>query len=80
MRQRVSAAVSNGLLDVSVWFTDRGYEGIGARVLRFRGAMDRWFCRVTGHTTIIYGVARDICLGCLTIVDEHPNGRGRSAP
>ena len=34
-------------------------------------------CRFLGHSWVMYGARRDICLDCLTIVDEHPQGRGR---
>jgi len=59
-----SIAISNALCDLA---------GI-----RLRSCFDKWSCRLLlGHPRIVFGSMRDICLDCLTVVDEHPNGRGR---
>lgn len=72
-------ALSNRLVDLGAWFEDRDHDAAARRVFAFRGAMDRWVCRAfLGHPRIVYGPMRDICLDCLAIIDEHPNGRGRT--
>ena len=74
-----SIAISNGLCNLAAFFEERGHPVAGGRVIRLRSAFDKGTCRVLGHRRIVYGLMRDICLDCLTIVDEHPNGRGRAA-
>jgi hypothetical protein len=32
-------------------------------------------CRLIGHRRIVYGAMRDICIDCLVITNEHPDGR-----
>ena len=75
-----SITISNALCDLSGALENRGHPAAGKRVIRFRSAFDRWSCRwLLGQPRVIYGAVRDICLDCLTVVDEHPNGRGRGA-
>ena len=69
-------AFSNRLCDLQVWLEERQHPAASRRVQRFRCWLDRAWCRLLGHPRIIYGPMRDICLDCLTIVDEHPDGRG----
>jgi len=76
---RMRITVSNRLCDLALWFEDRGRPTTASRVDRARHAIDRSMCRVAGHPRVIFGAMRDICLDCLTVVDEHPNGRGRAA-
>ena len=61
---------------------DRLYDAINARLFelspRLAHRFARLWCLVFGHDRVIYGASRDICLDCLTIIDEHPNGRGRT--
>ena len=74
-----SIAISNGLVDVAGWLEDHGHQRGSDRVIGFRSGFDRVACKlVLGHPRIMYGPMRDICLDCLTVVDEHPNGRGRA--
>lgn len=74
-----SIAVSNALCDLAGALEDRGHPVAGKRVTRFRSILSKWSCRLLlGHPRVVFGAARDICLDCLTIVDEHPTGRGRS--
>ena len=74
----VHVSTSNALCDLSAWAGGRGHNRASARILGFRHALDVWSCRlVLGHPRVLRGAMRDICLDCLAIVDEHPNGRGR---
>ena len=74
----VSITVSNAICDLAGSLEDRGHAAAGKRVIRFRSALDKWACRLLlGHPRVIYGAVSDICLDCLSIIDEHPNGRGR---
>jgi hypothetical protein len=41
-----------------------------------RQAVRRLLC---AHKRVFYGPMRDICYDCLAILDEHPNGRDRTA-
>lgn len=66
----------NGLLTLADWLEERGHNRATQRVLTFRRRMSATECAIFGHT-LVFGPSRDICLDCLTIVDEHPNGRGR---
>ena len=73
-----SVAISNALCDLAGTLEDHGHPNAGKRVIRLRSSLDKWACLLLlGHPRIVYGAMRDICLDCLTIVDEHPNGRGR---
>lgn len=75
-----SITISNALCHLAGTLEDRGHPIAGKRVIRLRSAFDKWACRLLlGHPRIVYGEMRDICLDCLSIVDEHPNGRGREA-
>ncbi len=75
----IRVAISNGLCSLAIWADERGHPAADRRIIRFRSALDRLVCRLMGHPRIVYGTTRDICLDCLTIVDEHPAGRGRKA-
>jgi len=83
MRSRlldVSIAVSNALCDLGSVLEDRGHALAGKRVIRLRSTFAKWSCRLLlGHPRIVFGPMCDICLDCLSIIDEHPNGRGRTA-
>lgn len=76
---RVTIPVSNALCDLAGALEDHGHEVAGERVIWLRSTFDRFMCGLTGHPRIVYGAMRDICLDCLTVVDEHPNGRGRES-
>lgn len=77
MRLRLTVAISNALCELAGRLGERGHDRADAQVIRLRAWLDRTFCRLAGHPRIVYGPVRDICLDCLSIVDEHPNGRGR---
>jgi len=68
-------ALSNGLCHVAMWFEDREHSSTCDRVQRARHVIDKSWCGLLGHPRLIYGPMRDICLDCLSIVDEHPEGR-----
>lgn len=71
--------ISNGLVTLAAWLEGRGHPTAHDRVIAVRWRFDRMACRVVlGHPHIVYGSMRDICLDCLSIIDEHPNGRGRT--
>lgn len=74
-----SIAVGNGLCDLAAVLEDHGHPAAGKRVIRIRAAYDKAACRLLlGHPRVIHGPVCDICLDCLSILDEHPNGRGRT--
>lgn len=73
-----SIAISNQLVSVAGWFEDRGHPNAHRRIIAARSRFDRGMCKaLLGHPRIVYGPTCDICLDCLSIVDEHFNGRGR---
>jgi hypothetical protein len=74
---RLRVRLSNALCSASISLEDRGHLVASERVGRLRSAIDTWTCRLLGHPRVVYGPVRDICIDCLTIVDEHPQGRGR---
>lgn len=76
----LSITISNVLCDWAGTLEDHGHSLASERVTRFRSTFSKWSCRLLlGHPRVIYGPMGDICLDCLSIVDEHPSGRGRPA-
>ena len=74
---RPTIAISNALCDIENALGARGHVVASERVRQLREKFQEQSCRVMGRPRIVYGPMRDTCLDCQTIVDEHPNGRGR---